>query len=273
MSGGCGATTLALNLAYELGQTFGFRGQKSEVRGQASEGASSLTSDLRPLTSDLCPLTSGKDQPLFIGGQWVDSASGKTFAAAMYLLRTRWMVPGLQVFLIDPLGEFTRLARALGGNVVSLGPRGRGRLNPLDPSTTGHDASEKAARVATLLRCLFPTLRDEESARLDGALQRLFDDPPCAPTFADLADRIGHDAPPGDRLTGLLEVFRSGSLRHLAGLSRSDLGLPRCPFTWDVRIWQGIPAGPGRPPAKPYKNLTWQYSAEFADLAGGPGLP
>jgi Helicase HerA, central domain len=145
------------------------------------------------------------------------TGSGKSFAAALYLLRSRWLRPGLDLILLDPLGEFGEFVRGLGGQVVALADVEAGRLNPLDPVTTGGDRREKAVRVAAMLRALFPSLRDEEAARLDATVMRLYDRGPSVPTFDDLLAEVDRDPPPDGRLGTLLEVFRTGSLRGVNG--------------------------------------------------------
>jgi hypothetical protein len=145
------------------------------------------------------------------------TGSGKSFAAALYLLRSRWMRPDLDVLILDPLGEFGTFVRSLGGHVVRLTDPGAGRLNPLDPVTTGGDRREKAARVVAMLRALFPSLRDEEAARLDATVMRLYDRGPDVPVLDDLLAAVEADPAAGDRLPTLLEVFRSGSLREVNG--------------------------------------------------------
>jgi Helicase HerA, central domain len=161
------------------------------------------------------------------------TGAGKSFAAALYLLRTRWMRPETEVVVLDPLGEYTELVRALGGAVVSVGSASNGRLNPLDPTTTGGDRTEKAARVGAMLRALFPSLRDEESAALDAAISRLYDRGLDEPVFADLIGSIEQDPRAPPRLAGLLEIFRSGSLRRLNG--RSDLAPTAALVAVDLR--------------------------------------
>ncbi|MFI5415691.1 MAG: helicase HerA domain-containing protein, partial [Candidatus Lutacidiplasmatales archaeon] len=143
------------------------------------------------------------------------TGSGKSFAAALWAVRSRWMVPELEIYILDPLGEFTGLANALGGTVLSFGPSASSHWHPLDPVTTGGDRVEKAARVGVLLRSLFPSLKDEEAARLETAVARLYATGPGVPSFSDLQEEIRRA--PGDpgRLVELLEVFRTGSLRHL----------------------------------------------------------
>jgi len=152
------------------------------------------------------------------------TGSGKSFFTALTVLRSTWMRPGLEVVVLDPLGEFVGLARALGGRVLSVADGRDGRWNPLDPSTTGGDPVEKAGRVGAILRALFPSLRDEEGAVLDSALRRLYDRAGTTPVLSDLLDEVARTPGERGRLDALLEVFRSGSLRHLDGPTTSAWG-------------------------------------------------
>ncbi len=151
------------------------------------------------------------------------TGSGKSFAAALLATRSRWRDPGLEVIVLDPLGEFAPWARALGGTVIEVGPGRPGRINPLDPATTGGDRVEKAARAGTLLRSLFPTLRDEESAALDRAIHALYSSGPDVPTFSDLAREVEGAAGSTGRLPTLLQVLTAGSLAYLDGPTTLDL--------------------------------------------------
>lgn len=145
------------------------------------------------------------------------TGAGKSFAAALILLRTRWLRPHTSVAILDPLGEYTSLMKALGGSVIRIADGEGGRLNPLDPVTTRGDRREKAARVGTMMRALFPSLRDEESAELDTAVSQLYARGPEVPTFEDLRRSVIDRTGSSGRLAALLEVFRSGSLRSLDG--------------------------------------------------------
>jgi hypothetical protein len=140
------------------------------------------------------------------------TGSGKSFAAALLALRTRWRTPGLEVYVVDPLGEFSGLAPALGAHVVGVGPGAPTLFHPLDPATTGGDRAEKVGRVLAMLHALVPSLTDEEVAVLDGALGRLYasDGPP---TFAALAERLRATGAEG-RLSIVFERFLTGSLQH-----------------------------------------------------------
>jgi len=145
------------------------------------------------------------------------TGSGKSFAAALYLLRSRWLRPDLDLIVLDPLGEFSEFVRSLGGEVVRLADPEAGRLNPLDPVTTGGDRSEKAARVTATLRALFPSLRDDEAAHLDSAVSRLYGRGPDVPTYDDLIAEVERDPSADGRLRTLLEIFRTGSLKSVNG--------------------------------------------------------
>ncbi len=149
-------------------------------------------------------------------GVFGTTGSGKSFLAALTILRARWARPDLEVIVLDPLGEFAGLTLALGGEVVAPGGA-NGRVNPLDPATTGGDRREKAARVGAMLRAVFPSLTDEETARLDTAISRLYDAGEAVPTFEDLGREFANDGPGSGRLSTLLEVFRSGSFRRVVG--------------------------------------------------------
>lgn len=141
------------------------------------------------------------------------TGSGKSFAAALLALRTRWMTPGLEVFVLDPLGEFAGLAEPLGATAVGLGPSAPARFHPLDIGADDPDIPARASRVAVAIRALYPSLADEEAATLDAAVAGLYGSE-GAPTFRRLAE-IVRDAPDPGRLPTLLEAFTTGSLRYL----------------------------------------------------------
>ena len=148
-------------------------------------------------------------------GLFGTTGAGKSFAAALTMLRSRWLREDLELIVLDPLGEYGPLVRRIGGTVVRLRDHELGRLNPLDPATTAGDRREKAGRVVTMLRALWPSLADEEAATLDAAVRRLYDQPGEEPTFGALADELRRGE--GGRLPRLFEVFRTGSLRELDG--------------------------------------------------------
>lgn len=160
------------------------------------------------------------------------TGSGKSFATALIVLRSLWIRPDLEVFILDPLGEFGGFAKALGGTVHRVGPGGDLRWNPLDPASTGGDREEKAARVGALLRALFPSLLDEELAALDTAVSRLYRGGPDVPVLSDLARQLRTSPHPPPRLVSLFDVFEHGSLAYLDGPTTSGWG--RSPVSVDL---------------------------------------
>jgi len=189
------------------------------------------------------------------------TGAGKSFAAALTLLRTRWLRPDTSIAILDPLGEYSGLVRALGGSVIRVADGAGSRLNPLDPVSTRGDRREKAARVGTMLRALFPSLRDEEAAELDAAVSQLYDRGPEVPTLRDLRDRVVDRGGASSRLSTLLEIFRSGSLRALDGLTTAR------PTEAVVSVdLEGVPDD--QLPFHLTYVLDWAYG-RLADRAGG----
>jgi hypothetical protein len=189
------------------------------------------------------------------------TGAGKSFAAALILLRTRWLRPDTSIAILDPLGEYSTLVEALGGSVIRVADGVGGRLNPLDPVTTRGDRREKAARVGTMLRALFPSLRDEEAAELDAAVTQLYERGPEVPTLRDLRDRVVDRGGTTARLATLLEVFRSGSLRALDGPTTAR------PSEMVVSVdLQGVPDD--QLPFHLTYVLDWAYG-RLADRSGG----
>ena len=175
--------------------------------------------------SDASPVFLNRwDHASYSWGIFGTTGAGKSFTAALLLLRTRWMRPDVEVTILDPLGEFSGFVRALGGSVVEIAGGPGGRLNPLDPVTAGGDRREKAARVVGMLRALFPSLDDAESAALDTSVSHLYEQGPAVPTFDDLLRQVASEPHPTGRLTTLLDVFRNGSLRDVNGPTTATLG-------------------------------------------------
>lgn len=55
------------------------------------------------------------------------TGAGKSFAAALCLLRTRWLRPDVSIAILDPLGEYSALVEALGGSVIRVADGAGGR--------------------------------------------------------------------------------------------------------------------------------------------------
>jgi hypothetical protein len=133
------------------------------------------------------------------------SGAGKSYLAKLELLRS--LQHGVEVAVIDPEDEYTRLAHAVGGRVIALGRDGV-RLNPFDlPLHTRPDGRRTAPRDAltrrslflhTVLAVLLGDLTTGERAILDRAIAAAYraagihDDPRTwtrpAPTLRTLRD-------------------------------------------------------------------------------------
>ena len=157
------------------------------------------------------------------------STLAKSLAARCVAFGRRVYVPG------DPKGEWTVVARALGGTAIQLGVGKTSRLNPLDegPRPSGVDDTAWRAQVdnrrtgllaalseSTLGRPLGPTERSALDAALDAAQRR--GTVPILPMIVDaLLDP--RQAMPGSSVEQLLSDGREVG-HALARLVRGDLG-------------------------------------------------
>jgi type IV secretory pathway VirB4 component len=90
------------------------------------------------------------------------SGSGKSFFAKCDLLRELYQ--GTHATVIDPDGEYVRLAEAVGGVVLELGKPGV-RINPLDLPDTAAAQPDTLARKALDVHALVEVLAGSEAAR------------------------------------------------------------------------------------------------------------
>ena len=101
--------------------------------------------------------------------------------------------------ILDPKGEWVRLAQALGLTVVDLCPGGAARVNPLDPGPTGSNLSpEDLARKQTPVICallavvLGRKLEVGESRVVGHVLQMVSRGQFTHPTLADVRHVLAH---------------------------------------------------------------------------------
>ncbi|WP_236568033.1 VirB4 family type IV secretion system protein [Nocardiopsis sp. FR6] len=127
------------------------------------------------------------------------SGAGKSYLAKLEVLRS--LLVGVEVAVIDPEGEYLRLAEAVGGTVLGLGTE-NGRLNPFtlpDPDTEkdGQAFTSRALFLHTLITAMVGELTATEKSVLDRAIITAYAeagitrDPATwkrpAPVLADLA--------------------------------------------------------------------------------------
>jgi type IV secretory pathway VirB4 component len=155
------------------------------------------------------------------------SGSGKSYFTKLDVLRSLYQ--GVQVFVIDPEDEYTRLANAVGGTVLSLGSDGV-RLNPFD--LPQHAAATAAAGSNALIRrslfihtfiqvLLGRALAAADRAALDRAVLAAYSrrgittDPRTwarpVPVLADLVDALTEGGDAAVELAAHLEPFTAGS--------------------------------------------------------------
>jgi hypothetical protein len=135
------------------------------------------------------------------------SGSGKSYLVKTEILRSLYR--GIEQIIIDPEGEYRRLAEAVGGIHIPLGTPGH-RLNPFDLDLhTGRDGRRTAPRDAlgrrklflhTLIQAMLGDLTPAQRAVLDAALTATYhcagitEDPSTwtrpAPTLTDLRKQL-----------------------------------------------------------------------------------
>ncbi len=152
------------------------------------------------------------------------SCLAKSLATRSIAFGRRVYVPG------DPKGEWTAVAKAVGGQAIELGGGNDNRLNPLDPGPRAAGQSDQtwAATVRTRRRVLLGSLAESSLGRplramehtaLDAALSAACLDT-ATPTLpmvvrALLEPRLGQSAPP--LTSSLPTAVRSGT--HSGGSS------------------------------------------------------
>ena len=136
----------------------------------------------------------------------------------------RCVLRGIRVLAIDPIGDYRRLADALGGSYVDLGAEGA--INPyiLTGERTPGAFGEKLATLTRLVAAMAGGLARDEHPALDAALRSTYEragigtDPATydrqVPRLADLADELGR-TPGGASLARRLGRWATGSLSGL----------------------------------------------------------
>lgn len=150
------------------------------------------------------------------------TGTGKTMFSGAEMHRC--FLHRVRVLAVDPLGDYRRLASALGGTYLELGA-GDG-LNPfaLVGATSERSLSAKLALLDRLLAAMAGGLSRDERPALDRALRAAYTaagispDPAThgrrAPTLADVVERLAGE-PEGGSLARRLERWATGSLAGL----------------------------------------------------------
>lgn len=112
-----------------------------------------------------------------------ESGSGKS-ATAKLLALMEYLLYGSRVIIIDPEGEFKDLARALGGDVISIGAQSSSKISPLQPRALTFSAKDT------------DLTSDDEDDEDAGAQYVLMSTIPFAKAFLQQAFGIAHDDMP-----------------------------------------------------------------------------
>jgi hypothetical protein len=255
--------TITLDTA-SLATTFPFLSNALTMPDGAFLG---MTGNRKPVLLD--PWDNSLENPhAFVGGV---TGAGKSYLGKSWLERSLLSVgkQGERCWVIDPDGEYTPLAQALGGSMVRLAPGSTQHLNPFDLRPPGCELStylaevahvdrlaEKISDLASLLDVMLAekgtTLGQREKALLDLALTETY-------------RRVGIEKDPRTHyhpaplLRDLAEVLHSG----VCGSDEFDLGLRLARYV-DGSL-SGLFAGPTNVPLDSHL-LVWDLRDMRSDL-------
>ncbi len=188
------------------------------------------------------------------------SGAGKSFAVKLEALR--YLMLGVEVFVIDPENEFERMCDAVGGAYVKLSLNSPTRINPFDlPQVVDTEEADNALRsnlitLHGLLRLMMggaqsqmlgagaamaPALDPVEEADLDAALIETYakagitNDPLThtspPPTINDLYDTLLHMGGTGPELAQRLRKYTTGTFEGIFSQpSNIDINNPMVVF-------------------------------------------
>lgn len=213
-----GLDTLGLNRTFDttaLATTFPFASTEIEMTGGVLLGRNASSGSL--IFSDRFGLDNHNQVIL------ARSGAGKSYLAKLMVLRS--MFQGIEVMVVDPDNEYERLAGAVGGAIVDLGPQ-REVINPLDLSRASKDdaLTEAALFCHTLCATLLKATSSDERAALDRAILEAYrargitSDPRThvrpAPVLGDVVALLGESSVERS-LAVRLRPFVEGSHRGL----------------------------------------------------------
>ena len=151
------------------------------------------------------------------------TGTGKTMFTGAEM--SRCFLRGIRVLAVDPLGDYRRLTRELGGTYVELGSSAPG-LNPFSlAAADGHESlPSKLAMLTRLMTAMAGGLSRDERPALDRALRAAYaaagigPDPSThdrrPPTLAELVEQL-EQVTGGRALAHRLERWATGSLADL----------------------------------------------------------
>ena len=142
------------------------------------------------------------------------SGAGKSYLTKLDILRSLYQ--GVQVLVVDPEQEYTRLAEAVGGTVIELGAPGV-RINPLDLPQSGERSPDAVRRRAlfahTVVAVLLGTeLTGGQRAALDTAILAAYEN-------AGITEDVRTHSRPAPTLKNVAELLASSIEPEAASLA------------------------------------------------------
>jgi type IV secretory pathway VirB4 component len=188
------------------------------------------------------------------------AGAGKSFAVKLEALR--YLMLGIEIFIIDPENEYERMCDAVGGAYIKLSLNSPTRINPFDlPKVVDTDEADNALRsnlivLHGLLRLMMggaqvemmggtgqltPALTPIEEADLDAALNETYakagitNDPlthtSVPPTINDLYETLLHMGGTGPQLAQRVRKYTTGTFAGIfSQQSNTDINNPLVVF-------------------------------------------
>lgn len=174
------------------------------------------------------------------------TGSGKSFTAKNEMIQMFLRNENMQIFVIDPQGEYSSVAKALGGTVVDIKQGSRSFLNPLDLDiieTADGDTDPITMKCDSLLSIMEIIMGQKRELGaiyrtiIDRILRRLYKpyirelqaegktyDKTIAPTLVDLYNELRADdeEPEAQILADTLELYTMGSFNTFAHRSNIE---------------------------------------------------
>ncbi len=145
---------------------------------------------------------------------------GKSYFVKLTLIRELINNPETNIYIIDPMGEYSRLVRALDGTVVHVGERGS-EINPLDLYSNA-SLSEKIVSLKNILSITMD-LGKSDLAIIDAALTSLYSRK-SKPVLGDLVETLEKfEDDRSKRIAFYLEKLVNGSLKNLNSQTKINL--------------------------------------------------
>jgi len=153
------------------------------------------------------------------------AGSGKSFSAKREIINVA-LATNDDVIVIDPQGEYSKLVKALKGEVIEINATTKNHINPLDMSKNytdeGDPIQKKSEYFLSLVECLIGNnLTAKEKSIIDRALRLTYhnyvktfnkNETPTLKDFLTTLQNASNISPEAEKLATELELYIDGSL-------------------------------------------------------------